>query len=172
MSSAGPHALLNQLSAEARGEALLRCCGSRRWVEGMLAAHPFASTAVLYERAEQIWAELTREDYLEAFSHHPRIGEDVAALRARFAATADWSSQEQAGVAAADNATLEALARDNRRYFERFGYIFIVCASGKSAAEMASLLAARLDNAPEQELAIAAREQARITRLRLEKLSP
>ena len=76
-----------------------------------------------------------------------------------------------AHVAAADVSTLEALAENNRRYFARFGYIFIVCASGKSAAEMSSLLAARLENAPEQELVIAAREQARITRLRLEKLS-
>jgi 2-oxo-4-hydroxy-4-carboxy-5-ureidoimidazoline decarboxylase len=137
----------------------------------MLAAHPFASDAALFEAAERVWASLTRDDYLEAFSHHPRIGEDVAALRARFPETAHWSNQEQEGVAAADALTLEALAANNRRYFERFGYIFIVCASGKSAAEMARLLAARLHNAPETELAIAAREQARITRLRLEKLS-
>jgi 2-oxo-4-hydroxy-4-carboxy-5-ureidoimidazoline decarboxylase len=137
----------------------------------MVTAHPFASDAALYECAERVWAGLAREDYLEAFSHHPRIGEDSAALRTRFAPTAAWSRGEQAGIAAADAATLAALAANNRRYSERFGYIFIVCASGKSAAEMASLLAARLDNTPEQELAIAAREQARITRLRLEKLS-
>lgn len=137
----------------------------------MAAAHPFASDAALFAAAEHFWSELEHEDYLEAFSHHPRIGEDPAALRARFAATASWSSAEQAGVLGADDATLEALAENNRRYFTRFGYIFIVCASGKSAAEMSSLLLARLDNAPEQELAIAAHEQARITRLRLEKLS-
>lgn len=138
----------------------------------MIAARPFASEAALHEAAERVWAGLGREDYLEAFSHHPRIGEDLAALRARFPDSAGWAQGEQAGVARADDATLAALAANNRRYFERFGYIFIVCASGKSAAQMADLLAARLGNAPDVELAIAAREQARITRLRLEKLSP
>jgi 2-oxo-4-hydroxy-4-carboxy-5-ureidoimidazoline decarboxylase len=138
----------------------------------MLKAHPFADDAALFAAAARVWAALDRADYLEAFSHHPRIGEDVAALRARFPESARWSQQEQAGVAAADDATLAALAANNRRYFERFGYIFIVCASGKSAAEMAHLLEARLHNAPDTELAIAAREQAQITRLRLEKLSP
>lgn len=165
------YAALNQLSGAALRAALARCCGAQRWVERMVAAHPFSSDVALFEAAERIWSELERDDYLEAFSHHPRIGEDVAALRARFAQTAAWSSAEQAGVASADTATLEALAENNRRYFARFGYIFIVCASGKSAAELSSLLLARLDNAPEQELTIAAREQGRITRLRLEKLS-
>jgi 2-oxo-4-hydroxy-4-carboxy-5-ureidoimidazoline decarboxylase len=167
-----PHELLNALEGEALSAALARCCGARRWVEGMIAARPFVSSAALYDAAERVWSGLTREDYREAFSHHPRIGEDPAALRARFPETAAWAQGEQAGVARADDATLAALAANNRRYFERFGYIFIVCASGKSAAEMADLLAARLDNAPDVELAIAAREQARITRLRLEKLSP
>jgi 2-oxo-4-hydroxy-4-carboxy-5-ureidoimidazoline decarboxylase len=165
------HQVLNQLTGDALRAALARCCGAQRWIEGMLAAHPFASDAALFACAERVWSGLTREDYIEAFSHHPRIGEDVAALRARFAGTATWASQEQAGVAGADEATLEALAENNRRYLARFGYIFIVCASGKSAAEMSRLLLARLDNAPDQELAIAAGEQARITRLRLEKLS-
>lgn len=137
-----------------------------------MAARPFASEAELYATAERVWSGLARDDYLEAFAHHPRIGEDPVALRARFPHTASWAQGEQAGVARADDATLNALAANNRRYFERFGYIFIVCASGKSAAEMADLLAARLNNAPDVELAIAAREQARITRLRLEKLSP
>jgi 2-oxo-4-hydroxy-4-carboxy-5-ureidoimidazoline decarboxylase len=166
-----PHELLNQLSGDALRAALVRCCGAQRWLDGMLAEHPFASDEALFASAERIWQGLSRADYLEAFGHHPRIGEDVAALRERFAATANWSSQEQAGVAVADVSMLEALAENNRRYLARFGYIFIVCASGKSAAEISSLLEARLQNAPEQELAIAACEQARITRLRLEKLS-
>jgi 2-oxo-4-hydroxy-4-carboxy-5-ureidoimidazoline decarboxylase len=167
-----PHQLLNQLEGEDLRATLARCCGARRWVEGMTAARPFASEAALYAAAERVWAALGRADYLEAFAQHPRIGEDVAALRARFPRTAGWAQGEQAGVASADEPTLLALAANNGRYFERFGYIFIVCASGKSAAEMADLLAARLENAPDVELAIAAREQARITRLRLEKLSP
>jgi 2-oxo-4-hydroxy-4-carboxy-5-ureidoimidazoline decarboxylase len=171
------HVVLNALERPARSQALLHCCGAARWVEGMLAAHPFASDAALFETAEHVWAALSRADYLEAFSHHPRIGEDVSLLRQRFMAEPEralavrWSREEQAGVDAADLATLEALAANNRRYLARFGYIFIVCASGKSAAEMASLLEARLHNTEEEELAIAAREQARITRLRLEKLS-
>jgi 2-oxo-4-hydroxy-4-carboxy-5-ureidoimidazoline decarboxylase len=166
-----PHEALNLLSDDALRAALTRCCGAQRWVAGMLAAHPFASDEALFACAERIWSGLARADYIEAFSHHPRIGEDLAALRARFAGSAAWASQEQAGVADADAATLEALAENNRRYLARFGYIFIVCASGKSAAEMSQLLLARLDNEPDEELAIAAHEQARITRLRLEKLS-
>jgi OHCU decarboxylase len=102
---------------------------------------------------------------------HARLLSDPT-LRARFAPTADWSAGEQAGVQGADAATLEALAEGNRRYLERFGHIFIVCASGLSAAEMLARLQARAGHAPEVELRVAAGEQARITRLRLEKLAP
>jgi 2-oxo-4-hydroxy-4-carboxy-5-ureidoimidazoline decarboxylase len=160
---------LNALpSADARA-ALLRCCGARRWADGMLARRPFASMADLLAAADEIWAGLDRADWLEAFAAHPRIG-DMDSLKKKFAATAAWSAGEQAGVAGAAEAVLRDLADGNRRYEERFGHIFIVCATGKTAAEMLHLLRERLPNAPDVELRIAAAEQAKITRLRLEKL--
>ena len=149
--------------------ALLRCCGSRRWADAMLARRPFASMADLLAAADAVWAGLDRADWLEAFAAHPRIG-DLGGLRKKFAATAHWSAGEQAGVAGAAEAVLRDLADGNRRYEERFGHIFIVCATGKTAAEMLRLLRARLPNEPAAELAVAAAEQAKITRLRLEKL--
>jgi 2-oxo-4-hydroxy-4-carboxy-5-ureidoimidazoline decarboxylase len=162
-------AAFNKLSSEDAGAALLRCCGSHRWVEQMVERRPFVSAAELFAAADEVWAGFDRVDWLEAFAAHPRIG-DLDALRKKFAATADWASQEQSGVAGASDDTLRQLADGNRRYEERFGYIFIVCATGKSAAEILDILNARLRSAPEQELAIAAAEQAKITRLRLEKL--
>jgi 2-oxo-4-hydroxy-4-carboxy-5-ureidoimidazoline decarboxylase len=160
-----PHAVLNALPADAARAALTRCCGSARWVAGMLERRPWASSPALYADAEATWAGLGREDVLEAFAHHPRIG-------ARADQTDDaWARQEQSRVGDADVETRRALVDANERYLRRFGYIFIVCATGKSAAEMLGLLEARLGNAPERELAIAADEQARITRLRLEKLA-
>lgn len=166
-----PHRVLNDLRPSAARDALLRCCGSTRWVDGMLAARPYASTAALFELADRNWNALGRTDYLEAFSHHPQIGADLAELQRKFASTSAWSASEQAGAGSADLATLEALRDGNRAYLERFGYIFIVCATGKSAAEMLALLRARLSNYPDAELMIAAAEQAKITKLRLEKLS-
>jgi len=169
---AEPHAVLNALSPDEACAALTRCCGSSRWVAAMLARRPFASTAALHADAEAAWAALGREDYLEAFDHHPRIGAHHPRIGARAgAAKVDaWASAEQARVGDADGGTRAALADANERYLGRFGYIFIVCATGKSASEMLGLLEARLGNDPEHELAIAAGEQARITRLRLEKL--
>lgn len=161
---------LNAASPEAAAAALARCCGSRRWVEGMVAGRPYQSLAQLHGHAEHLWWHLGDGDWLEAFTHHPRIGADLSALRAKFAATAAWSAGEQAGVAAADEATLQALADGNRRYEERYGYIFIVCATGLSAGQMLQRLNDRIDNPPEYELRVAAGEQARITRLRLNKL--
>jgi 2-oxo-4-hydroxy-4-carboxy-5-ureidoimidazoline decarboxylase len=154
--------------AEARA-AFLRCCGSQRWAVAMSAGRPFRDAGALFSAAEARWNGLDREAWLEAFGHHPRIG-DRAGLRVGFAATRAWAASEQAGAGAADDVVLEALAEANRRYEARFGYIFIVCATGKSAEEMLVRLEARLGNDPEQELRIAAGEQAKITRLRLEKL--
>jgi 2-oxo-4-hydroxy-4-carboxy-5-ureidoimidazoline decarboxylase len=163
--------LLEQPEATLR-PLLAQCCGARRWVEGMLQRRPFASRAALLAAAADVWAALDEEDQLEAFAHHPRIGEDLTALRARFPQTAGLSSSEQAGVAAADEGTLLALRDANRAYFERFGFIFIVCASGKSAPELLALLRARLTNERAHELRVAAAEQAKITNLRLEKVFP
>ncbi len=166
---AGDWKSLNVLvDADAR-TVLLRCCGSRRWVDGMMARRPFESWAELMSAADDVWAAVARSDWLEAFAAHPRIG-DLAALREKFAATSDLCGSEQAGVAGAAEQVLHDLANGNRQYEERFGYIFIVCATGKSAMEMLTLLQARLGNQPDDEIKIAAAEQAKITRLRLEKL--
>lgn len=136
----------------------------------MLEHRPYASTPALFELADRVWNELDAKDYLEAFSHHPQIGADLAELERKFAATASWSRSEQAGASSAERSTLEALRDENRAYLDRFGFIFIVCATGKSAAQMLELLRARLPNDPETELRIAVGEQAKITKLRLEKL--
>jgi allantoicase len=166
-----PHEVLNALPLEEARAALLRCCGATRWAGWLLTQRPFASTEALYKAAAGVWTQMEKADMLEAFSHHPEIGADIEQLRARFASTASWSSTEQAGVAAADEATLEALRDGNVRYRERFGYVFLVCATGKTAAEMLALLKARLAHDADAELRVAAAEQAKITRLRLEKLA-
>lgn len=166
-------ALLRRLNGATDDDAaamLTRCCGSRRWVAAMLARRPFRSRTELFGEAERAWWHLGRKDWLEAFAHHPRIGADVEALRAKFATTADWSRGEQAGVAAASEETLRGLADGNVAYEQRFGFLFIVCATGLSADEMLGRLRERLDNTPEAELRIAAGEHAKITRLRLAKL--
>lgn len=166
--TAGIERLNAMRPAEAR-EELTRCCGAHRWVERMLAARPFPSPKALFDAADRIWRDLNEHDYKEAFEHHPRIG-DVESLRKKFASTANWASQEQAGAAAADEATLQGLAEGNKAYEAKFGHIFIVCATGKTAAEMLALLQARLPNDPATEVANAAEEQRKITRIRLEKL--
>jgi 2-oxo-4-hydroxy-4-carboxy-5-ureidoimidazoline decarboxylase len=160
---------LNSGTKEEAYAALLRCCGSTRWAEQMAARRPFASAKELFAAARATWQGLARQDWLEAFAAHPKIG-DLEALRGKFAATAAWSAAEQAGVAGAAEATLRALAEANRAYEARFGHLFLVCATGKSAEQMLALLQQRLSNGPDEELRIAAAEQEKITRLRLEKL--
>jgi 2-oxo-4-hydroxy-4-carboxy-5-ureidoimidazoline decarboxylase len=160
---------LNVLPADAARAEFMRCCGSARWVDGMLRRRPYADKAAALAAADEEWALTGEPDRLEAFARHPKIG-GKDALRAKFASTSDWAKGEQAGAAAADEATLDALAKGNAEYEARFGFIFIVCATGKSAAEMLSILRARLPNARPAELDAAAAEQAKITKLRLEKL--
>jgi 2-oxo-4-hydroxy-4-carboxy-5-ureidoimidazoline decarboxylase len=164
---AEPYAVLNALGRAEAAAALRRACGAERWVERMLARRPFTSSDELYASAEAEWRGSTRDDYLEAFGHHPQIGENLAELRRRFSSTANLSSREQAGVVGADEATLGALRDANAAYRERFGFIFIICATGKTASEMLAALRQRLTNSPDVELQIAAAEHAKITRLRL-----
>ena len=160
---------LNCLQPEQGRKILQRCCGANAWVTAMLAARPFADRDALHAAAERAAQGLSRADWLEAFAHHPRIG-DGAALREKFAPTAAWALAEQRGTANAAEAVLEALARGNRAYEERFGHVFIVCATGKGAEEMLAILEPRLPNDPTRELDVAAAEQRKITRLRLDKL--
>ncbi|MFD1871582.1 2-oxo-4-hydroxy-4-carboxy-5-ureidoimidazoline decarboxylase [Hymenobacter bucti] len=160
---------LNALAPAARAEALGTCCGAVAWVAALNDQFPFASPAALFEAAERIWDNLGEADWREAFKHHPKIG-DVNALKEKFASTATWAAGEQGAVRQAAPETLEALAAGNDTYAQKFGYIFIVCATGKSADEMLALLQARLPHEPAQEIHVARSEQAKITRLRLEKL--
>lgn len=145
-------------------ELLERCCAAHRWVEAMAHSAPWVDGDELLAASETAFDGLDRADWLEAFAGHPRIG-DLEALRVRHAV--DPAAGEQTATAAASEATLRALAEANRRYDQRFGHLFLVFASGKSAEEMLELLEARLDNAPERELRIAGDEQRKITRKRL-----
>lgn len=150
--------------------ALLRCCGSRRWADAVLAGRPYASRVHLHGHAEVAWWRLGDGDWREAFTHHPRIGADPEALKARFASTATWSSTEQAGVVGADPDTLRDLAAANTDYEQAFGHVFLVCATGLRADEMLARLRDRMGNSPANELRVAAGEQVKITRIRLDRL--
>jgi OHCU decarboxylase len=160
---------LNTLSTVDAEMEFLKCCGSQRWVQAMAGARPFKSVDDLLTKANQLWWSVSAEDWLEAFHAHPKIGEQKgAATQTEQART--WSAQEQSGVAAAADEVKTALAQGNLEYEQRFGFIYIVCATGKSSAEMLAILKERLTNDPETELRAAAEEQSKITRLRLEKL--
>jgi len=161
---------LNNLTIKEAKEALSKCCGSSTWVEKMLQRRPFKDAVSLFSLSEKIWFEqCNREDWLEAFSKHPKIG-DLKSLEKKFAATKNWAGSEQAGVNAASKKVLKELAAGNEAYFQKFGYIFIVCATGKGAEEMLELLTQRLKNDADEELKIAMAEQNKITKIRLQKL--
>lgn len=160
---------VNELSDSEAFSALRNCCGASKWARLMLAARPFASNEDLFAKSASSFLQLEDSDWLEAFSHHPKIG-DMDALREKFSSGTGWEAKEQASVAQADEEVLRELSAGNKAYEEKFGFIFIVCATGKSAAEMLSLLKARLGNTSPDEIKIAAAEQEKITKLRLEKL--
>jgi OHCU decarboxylase len=160
---------LNSLSNSEAAAELLKCCGSARWAREMTNARPFADVDRLLGEAESIWWSLSEQDWLEAFRAHPKIGEQKAAAVQSAQAQA-WSAQEQSGVADAAAETKAELAARNQEYEQRFGFIFIVCATGKTSAEMLAILNARLQNDTGTELRIAAEEQRKITRLRIEKM--
>jgi 2-oxo-4-hydroxy-4-carboxy-5-ureidoimidazoline decarboxylase len=160
---------LNALDEESAVRELLRCCGSTRWARAMAAARPFTSVAAVEQAADACWQTMALPDFLEAFAAHPKIGARQAG-QPGLDATAQWSVQEQSGVNDAAQGVQERLAAGNRAYEARFGYIFIICATGKSAAEILAALEQRLRHAPAHELRIAAEEQRAIARLRLEKL--
>ena len=155
-------AYINALPADAARTALVRCCASHQWVNRMLAARPYASDPELYQVAEREWWTLDRGDWLEAFAAHPRIGER---------STDAWASGEQSSVTGGAGADFHVALRDENDVYERrFGHVYLVCATGLGAAELLADLKTRLANDPDAELRVAAGEQAKITRLRLEKL--
>jgi 2-oxo-4-hydroxy-4-carboxy-5-ureidoimidazoline decarboxylase len=146
----------------AEGE-LIKCCGSTAWTRTMAGRRPFISFERLLKAAEEVWWRLDHADWMEAFCAHPQIGERKAAVHI-------WAAREQSGMERAGVAVTTALEEGNREYLAKFGYIFIVCATGKSADEMLTVLQSRLLNPPEEEIRVAAAEQNKITCLRLEKL--
>ena len=160
---------INELSeAQAKAE-FLQCCGSSQWAKQMSEARPFSDANELSEEADKIWWKLSEEDWLEAFRAHPKIGEKKAAATQSTQAR-QWSAQEQSESQKTAAETKEALADGNREYEQRFGFIFIICATGKSAEEILAALNGRLRNDTETELRVAAEEQRKITQLRLQKL--
>jgi OHCU decarboxylase len=152
--------MLNALPPAATEQELLRCCASPRWTAALTANRPFKSVEELLTKADEVWWSLEGGDWLEAFAAHPRIGERGAG----------WANEEQAGVRGAESAVLGRLNTLNHDYERKFGHVFLIFATGKTAAEMLAELERRLSNDPTTELRIAAGEQARITRLRLQKL--
>ncbi|MGB0937893.1 MAG: 2-oxo-4-hydroxy-4-carboxy-5-ureidoimidazoline decarboxylase [Colwellia sp.] len=159
---------LNSYSTEQAAHTFMQCCTSSSWVNLMVAARPFASLEQLKEVADSTWKTLANNDFLEAFEGHPKIG-DVNSLRAKYANTKELAGNEQGLVKEANDAVLETLSQGNTDYEAKFGFIFIVCATGKSAKQMSDLLQERLPNTKEQEFVNAAEEQRKIFQLRIDK---
>ena len=162
-------AWLNSLPTDDAAKELRQCCGSKRWTTKMVDARPFQTFPELITHANETWWALDHEDWLEAFRSHPKIGEKKAAESVSAQSKA-WSGQEQAGVNTASTETTNALATLNHTYEQKFGFIFIICATGKTSDEMLTALRERLEHDAAEELPIAAAEQCKITELRLKKL--
>ncbi|HEY8165496.1 MAG TPA: 2-oxo-4-hydroxy-4-carboxy-5-ureidoimidazoline decarboxylase [Gemmatimonadaceae bacterium] len=158
---------VNSASEARAAELLWEFCASSKWIEQMVARRPFESRDEIFSAAREIWWSLDEKDWLEAFEAHPRIGAVNAERESR--RTQGWSTGEQAVVLTASLPVLIELDDVNRKYESRFDYTYIVCASGKSAEELLKIAKERLNNDPETEIKTAAEEQAKITRLRLEK---
>jgi len=158
----------NRLSVQEAIKEVLACCGSEAWARGLAERRPIPDEATLVAASDEIWGRLGAEDWLQAFSTHPRIGERQAPAEASTKSAA-WSAQEQRTVSAADELVQVALAQANQEYEQRFGRVFIVCATGKSAPEMLDILRRRLQNDASVELREASEEQRKITNIRLKK---
>jgi 2-oxo-4-hydroxy-4-carboxy-5-ureidoimidazoline decarboxylase len=158
----------NELATAEAAREILPCCGSQRWAHALARLRPLTDAEALLAQSDEIWWQLDPADWSEAFSSHPRIGEKKAPESAT-AKSADWSSQEQGGVACSGESVQEQLKRANDDYEQRFGRIYIVCASGKSVEEMLAILYRRLENDEASELREVAEQQRQITQLRLRK---
>jgi OHCU decarboxylase len=154
-------------ATEARN-AMLACCGAKRWADAMVALRPIASVAALSEAADRVWSTMQEQDWLEAFACHPRIGERKVSTHAD-AQSAAWSRAEQSQTSAASENVLAEIAAGNQKYAELFGFTYIVCATGKSAEEMLAILERRLESTRETELREAAEQQRQIMQIRLGK---
>lgn len=159
----------NQLTHHQQFELLYQCCSSENWAKKLADQTPFASLPELKQMADVLFQQLAEADLLQAFAGHPKIG-DVNSLKAKYAQTKALASGEQSGVQQADDETLVALAQANTDYQQRYGFIFIVCATGKSAQQMLDILNSRMDNSYQQELQQAGEQQRQIMQIRLNKL--
>ncbi len=160
---------LNGLDSSEAAAQFNLCCGATNWIKIMNQSRPFQNKNEVYQQAESIWLSLSSEDWLEAFTHHPKIG-NINSLRKKFQNTKSISKNEQSGVNNATESTLKNLAESNQLYEDKFGFIFIVCATGKSSDEMLALIKMRLNNNAKIEMQNAAKEQNKITQLRLKTL--
>jgi 2-oxo-4-hydroxy-4-carboxy-5-ureidoimidazoline decarboxylase len=160
--------LWNELDASNAESEILPCCGSRAWAQELTSLRPFAGPHDLLTTSDSVWSNLDVADWDEAFSSHPRIGEQKAPASAT-AQSSQWSTQEQSAAELSDSRIKDQLRRANALYEARFGRIYIVCATGKSAEEMLAILQRRLDNEDAVELREAAEQQRQITQLRLRK---
>jgi 2-oxo-4-hydroxy-4-carboxy-5-ureidoimidazoline decarboxylase len=159
----------NALSAGEAIKLILACCGSQDFAKAVVDARPYAELNGLLHKADAIWWSLNERDWLEAFACHPRIGESPAHISPQFSA---WSKEEQSSSAKAATPVVASIAEKNRQYEERHGFIYIVCASGRSAEELLAILERRIDNSTSVEIKEAAEQQRQITHLRLRKLFP
>jgi OHCU decarboxylase len=157
----------NNADEAAALKAMLACCSARRWAQSMVAFRPYSSVETLSLTADEVWSNMEEADWLEAFACHPRIGErKTPKVPSQSAA---WSQQEQSSIANAANQVLVDLGAGNLQYAQRFGFTYIVCASGKSAEEMLAILKRRLSNERATELREAAEQQRQIMQIRLGK---
>lgn len=157
----------NTASDDEALSAMISCCGSRRWAEAMVALRPIGNVVALSTEADRVWGTMREADWLEAFARHPRIGERKTAHAT--AQSVAWSRQEQSSAGTAPDRVLAELADGNALYEERFGFTYIVCATGKSADEMLGILKRRLANNRDTELREAAEQQRQILQIRLGK---
>jgi OHCU decarboxylase len=155
----------NQAGARAALDAMLACCGSRRWATAMIGLRPIGSIAELSEAADRVWNAMEESDWLEAFACHPRIGEDHSVHGNAQSAT--WSREEQSATGGAQKVVLQELAAGNLAYERQFGFTYIVCAMGKSAEEMLEILTRRLSAGKAEELREAGEQQRQIMQIRL-----
>jgi 2-oxo-4-hydroxy-4-carboxy-5-ureidoimidazoline decarboxylase len=164
-----PLAHLNELPAWAAAQELLACCSAPSWAERMAAGRPFGSAHDVIRQSAMIVARMTVPELAEALAGHPRIGERTEPGRGGIHSAA-WSAAEQSGVTAADGETARALAEANLEYERRFGHIYLVCASGRTGAELLSLLRSRLRNDGPAEWQVVRSELRKINEIRLRKL--
>jgi 2-oxo-4-hydroxy-4-carboxy-5-ureidoimidazoline decarboxylase len=160
---------LNALPPFDAAEHLRACCGSSRWVEALVAARPFESLEAALAAADRIWWTTGPEDWNEALACHPRIGETASQTRVSDTARG-WSVKEQEAVAASEESTRRQLDSAIQEYERKFGWIYVVFASGRGAQELLADLHTRMANDPERERMVTAREQLAITELRLRRM--